>query len=74
MLQTEEALLANEIAHLERLRAKTHKEIFQVKRNNHGEKLGGIWSAISKKKKPRDPIYRLKIPNSNSPQYERSMK
>jgi hypothetical protein len=74
MLQTEEALLANKIMHLERSKAKTHKEIFRVKRNNHGEKLGGIWSLMSKKKKPRDPIYRLKIPNSNPPQYGRSMK
>ena len=72
--QTEEAFLANEIAHLERASAKTRKEIFRARRNNHGERLGSIWSAMSKSKKPRDPIYRLKIPNSNPPQYERNTK
>ena len=39
---------------------------------HHGEKPGGIWSAINKEKKPRDLIPRLKIPNTDPPQYERS--
>ena len=55
--QIEEALIANEITHLERAQAKTKKEIFKARRNNHGKKLGGIWSVMSKNRKPRDPIY-----------------
>ena len=30
-----------------------------------------MWSALGKEKRPRNPIHRLKIPNSNPPQYER---
>ena len=39
---------------------------------NHGEKLGSIWSTLSKEKKPRDYIRRLKIPNTEPAQYERN--
>ena len=39
----------------------------------HGEHPGGIWAAIHKEKKPRDLILRLRIPNSNPPQYERNL-
>ena len=55
--QTEEALIANEITHLEHAQAKTKKEIFKAQRNNYGKKLGEIWLAMSKNRKPRDPIY-----------------
>jgi hypothetical protein len=37
---------------------------------NHGKKLGGIWSTLGKEKRPCNPIHRLKILNSNLPQYE----
>ncbi|KAN0112051.1 hypothetical protein V8E52_007968 [Russula decolorans] len=39
---------------------------------HHGEKPGGIWTAINKEKKPRDLILRLRIPDTEPPQYERS--
>jgi len=29
-----------------------------------------MWSALGKEKRPRNPIHRLKIPNTNPPQYE----
>jgi hypothetical protein len=41
---------------------------------NHGEHLGGIWSSISKEKKPQDLILQLKVPGSSPTQYERCMK
>ena len=40
----------------------------------HGEKLGGVWSALSKENKPHNTIYHLQIPNSNPPQYEHCSK
>jgi exonuclease III len=70
-LRTSEAMLANELTHLERINARKQKEILHARIADHGERLGGIWSAMSKDSKPRDLIKRLKIPNSNPPQYER---
>jgi len=46
----------------------------KAKLANHGERLGGMWSALGKEKRPRSLIYRLRIPNTNLPQYERSLK
>jgi hypothetical protein len=40
----------------------------------HGEKLGGVWSAISKKRKPRDYICQLKIPDTIPQKYTCSSK
>ena len=70
-LRTTEALLANELTYLARSNARTQKEELRAKLDDHGEKLGGIWSAMSKETKPRDLIRRLKIPDTNPPQYER---
>ena len=69
-----EAILANELEHLKRRLARDKKDNLRAEIAIHGEKLGGIWSKLSKENKPRDPIYRLKIPNSNPPQYERCSK
>ena len=46
----------------------------KAKLANHGKCLGGIWSALGKEKRPRNLIHRLKIPNTNPPQYERNTK
>lgn len=73
-LRSSEAIIAHEITHLTQVNSQTEKEILHAKLANHGERLGGIWSAISKESKPRDLIKRLKIPNSNPPQYERCSK
>ena len=70
--RTHEAYLANEIKHLMRKDAQGKREDMKANLIHHGEKLGGIWTAISKGKKPRDLIRRLKIPNQDPPQYERS--
>jgi ribonuclease HI len=51
---------------------KERKDDLRAQIAHHGEKLGGIWSAINKEKKPRDLIRRLRTPNSDPPQYERS--
>ena len=71
---TTEAILAQELNHLEKKHSKDKKDKLRAEIALHGEKLGGVWSAISKDVKPRDTIYRLKIPNSNPPQYERCTK
>ena len=73
-LRSHEAYLANEIAHLEKKKGKEKKENLAAAIANHGEKLGGTWSAMSKDKKPRDLIKRLKVPNSDPPTYERDSK
>ena len=69
-----EAIIAHEIAHLTQANSQTQKEILHAKLANHGERLGGIWSAISKESKPHDLIKWLKIPESNPPQYKRCSK
>ena len=66
-----EAFLANELAHLEKVQASDHRDKLRATLANHGEKLGGVWSAINKERKPRDLLFRLKIPNTNPPIYER---
>ena len=66
-----EAFLANERAHLEKVQASDHRDELRATLANHGEKLGGVWSAINKERKPRDLLFRLKIPNTNPPIYER---
>ena len=73
-LRTHEAYLANELNHLEAKKGKEKKETLAAALTNHGEKLGGIWSAMSKSKKPRDLIRRLKVPNTEPPRYERNSK
>ena len=73
-LGTTEAILAQELEHLEKIQTKDKKDKLKTEIALHGEKLGGIWSALSKDIKPRDTIYRLKIPNSTPPQYERCSK
>ena len=70
--RSKESYLASEIKHLKVAEEKGNKEDMRAKLMHHGEKLGGIWSAINKEKKPRDMIRRLKIPNMDPPQYERS--
>ena len=71
-LRVREAILANELDHLHKVKARQHRDLFKARMTDHGEKLGGIWSTLSKASKPRDLIYRLKVPNSNPPQYERN--
>jgi hypothetical protein len=70
-IRANEAFLASELGHLEKTRACDHKDDNRASLAYQGEKLGGAWSAINKERKPRDLIYRLKIPNLNPPTYER---
>ena len=68
--RTNEAFTASELAHLERVVARDKKDLTKAILTNHGEKLGGPWSAISKERKPRDLILQLRIPNSTPPKFE----
>ena len=70
--RAKESYLANEMKHLISKRDKKKRDDLRATILHHGEKLGGIWSATNKEKKPRDLIRRLKTPGSNPPQYERS--
>ena len=69
-----EAFMANQLAHLEKVAARDRRDLSKALLANHGERLGGPWSAISKERKPRDLILELKIPNSIPPRFERSTK
>ena len=68
--QWHEAILANEIEHLEKLINYNNRERIKAKISLHGERLGGTWSNMSKSKRPRDVIRRLKIPNTRPAKYE----
>ena len=69
-LQWHEAILADQIEYMERVISLNNRERVKAKISLHGEKLGGLWSKLSKSKKPRDMIFRLQIPNTIPPQYE----
>jgi len=73
-IQTHEAYLASHLKHLKKKEARNRKDLLSAKLANHSERLGGTWSALGKEKQPRNPIHRLKIPNTTPPQYERSSK
>lgn len=68
-LQWHEAILANEIEHLEKSTSRNNREKLKAKITWHGEKLGGTWSNLSKPRKPRDAITRLRTRNSAPQQY-----
>ena len=55
-LRTEEAYLENKLAHLLKTLAQNQKDNTKAAIATQGEKLGGIWTAINKEKKPRDLI------------------
>ena len=69
-LQWHEAILASEIEHLERVSSQNNRERLKAKIVWHGEKLGGTWLNLSKPKKLRDTIPRLKTPNAPPNKYE----
>ena len=69
--RADEALIAEELEHLEKIIAQDKKNKLNAELSSHGERMGGAWSAINKEKTPRNLIPRLKIPNSEPPQYER---
>ena len=73
-LRAHEAFLNSQLKQLKKKRSKNRTDIMKANLSNHGEKLGGIWSALGKERRPRNPIHRLKIPGSNPPQYERHSK
>lgn len=68
---TNAAFLRKELEHLAMVKAKNQRNKLRAHLANQCERLGGKWSALSKEKKPRDLILRLKVLDSNPPQYER---
>jgi len=69
-LRFQEALLASELEHLEKVRARQSRDILTAWIIDHDENLGGIRSTLSKTPKPHDLIYRLRVPNVVPLQYE----
>ena len=69
-MQWHEAILADQIEYMEKVVSLNNRERMKAKIALHGEKLGGLWSKLSKTKKPRDMIFRLQIPNTTPTQYE----
>ena len=59
-LRYQEAFLASELEHLEKVRTHQSRNIFNARVIDHDENLGGIRSALSKTSKPHDLIYCLK--------------
>lgn len=72
--QAHKAILTSQLRHLKRKDIKNRNDLMKAKLANHSEWLGGIWSVLGKEKRPRSLIHRLKIPNTNPPQYEHSSK
>ena len=48
-LRTREAILANELDHLRKVKAHQRRDLFKAWLTDHGEKLGGVWSRLSAK-------------------------
>ena len=71
-IRSEGAFLTTELEYLEKRSAQNRRQNLSAELANHGEIPGGIWTAISKERKPRDLIRRLMVPESNPPQYERN--
>jgi len=69
-----EAFLVSKIMHLKKVKTNLSKDTFKAKLMHHGKKPGSIWSKLGKERRPRDPIYCLKTPNVNPPQFERQIK
>ena len=55
-MRAKETYLVSKIEHLVTTNENWKQEELRALITNHGEKLGGIWSAINKEKKPRDLI------------------
>lgn len=72
-LRADEAFLAKDLAILKRIVARDKKDDLRAAIANHGEVLGGVWTSMNKERKPRDILYRLKVPGppTDSPRYER---
>jgi exonuclease III len=69
-LRAEEAYLENKLSHLIKVIARNQKANMKAELAENDERLGGIWSAINKEKKPWNLIPRLRILELNPPQYE----
>jgi exonuclease III len=73
-LQWEEALLANRIAHLERLNSVNQRAKLATKITLHGEKLGTTWANILKAKPPKSTIIRLQTQDTTLGHFETNSK
>src|SRR6266404_6093262 len=73
-IRTNEAMMANELAHLEKMEGKNNKDLYGAITATHGEKLGGVWSMRNKENKPRDILLKLEIPNTFPKKYENNTK
>src|SRR6266404_4171167 len=73
-IRTNEAMMANELAHLEKMEGKNNKDLYGAIVATHGEKLGGVWSMRNKENKLRDILLKLEIPNTFPKKYKNNTK
>jgi hypothetical protein len=66
----EEVLIASQIVQLENLNSKNQQAKTKVRIACHSERMGGIWSNLSKSNKLRDIITRLEIPSTEPRRYK----
>ena len=73
-LSQQEALIADRMAHLEKVNSYNNRARLKVKITHHRERLGGIWSNLNKTKNPRDIIQHLTKLDSNPTLFETSLR
>jgi hypothetical protein len=61
-----------QLEQLKRKRFQKAKNSTRVHFNIEGETISKYWSTLNKPKTPREPVYSLKIPRSNPPEYTSS--
>ena len=68
------SVIQDQIEQLKRKRFQTAKTSIRARFDREGESTTKFWSALNKENKPRDPVYSLKIPKSEPPEYTKSPK
>jgi hypothetical protein len=66
--------IQDQIEQLKRKRFQTAKTSIKAHFDREGESTTKFWSTLNKENKPRDPVYSLKIPKSEPPEYTKSPK
>ena len=64
--------IQDQIEKLKRKRFQQAKTTIKAHFDREGEQTTKFWSNLNKENKPRDPVYSLKIPKSNPPEYTKN--
>jgi len=71
-IMAEAGPIRDQIEKLQRKRFQKAKNSTKVHFSIEGKAITKYWSALNKPKTPREPIYSLRLPNSNPPKYTKS--